>query len=208
MIRLVALVVLALAAGLGALLAEALTQGPWTDGLRQALVAGAFIGLGWAAAFLTNEYRRWKDRQEERIDLQLALRAEISDFAARFSEAELVAEREAGPALIRAAGDEPGEARIVFVPRPKPSAIFEAVGDRITGLGADVTDPVIWFYSQIIDVQAFVDDLRSEAFGRLAAERRALAYGDYLEMLIEARRRADYAIEALTDALGDGAKRR
>ncbi|MFV0475260.1 MAG: hypothetical protein ACK5MQ_13785 [Pikeienuella sp.] len=171
--------------------------------VAQAVVAGALVGVGWAVTFLMQEYRRWRERRDGRLDLQLALRAEISDAFAENDEETLIAHGEEMAARILRAGDEKGEVFHVFVPKPVNLTVFNALSDRIHLLDALMVDSVIWFYSQAADVQAFAEDLRSRDYRQLPATRRAQAYGHYVDMQIEALKRKTTAISALTEAIGD-----
>lgn len=202
--RLVYVAVAGLAASLFWLVAFALrrTEDPLAPPIVQAIVAGGIVGLGWIVTFATQEYRRWREREEMRTDIQMALRAEISDFAAAVDYAGLEEYGKEIEAEIRAGGDGAGAFR-VFVPHPKDRVIFDALSESIRHLGAGAVDHVVWFYSQLVDVEAFAEDLRSREFQKLPASRRAEAWRHYIQMLIEAKSRADQAKAALTVALKD-----
>lgn len=176
---------------------------PYDPRIVQAVAAGALVGVGWGVTFLTQEYRRWLERRESRVDLQQALRAEISDAFADNDAETLLAHGEEMAARIIRAGDEAGRAFHVFVPKPVNLTVFRALADRIHLLDTPVIDSVIWFYSQAADLQAFAEDLRSRDYRLMPAERRALAYRHYIAMQIEAVRRKAIAISELTDAIGD-----
>lgn len=169
----------------------------------QAVAAGALVGVGWSIIFLAQEYQRWREREAMRIETQMALRAEISDFAATVVYADLETYGAEKEAEIRAGKDEGKGAFHIFVPRTKDKAIFDMLGDKVRHVGPASVDHVIWFYSQIGDIEAFAADLNSEAYRKLPADRRADAYRHYIQMTGEAKRRADLAITALTAALGD-----
>ncbi|MEM8751526.1 MAG: hypothetical protein AAGF90_00980 [Pseudomonadota bacterium] len=195
----------ALAAGLAALvgwMVWRLSNEPLAPQVMQAAVAGGFIAIGWIVAFITGEYRRQRERDETRAELQMALRAEIGDYVVRYSYDELQAESERIAAKILAGGDDEATAFRVFVPKPSSTTIFDAFSDRINHLGEDVTAPVIWFYAQMSDLQAFAEDLRSEGYSKLEASRRAEAYIHYVQMMAEAKARGEDAIASLDRALG------
>lgn len=176
---------------------------PLDPRIVQAVAAGALVGIGWSVTFLMQEYRRWRERGDVRVDIEMALRAEISDA---FADNDAEALRAHGARMaerILSAGSRVGEAFHVFVPKPVNLTVFQALSERIHYLDSTVIDPVIWYYSQAADVIAFAEDLRSREYRALSAERRAKAYAHYVEMQIEAVRRRDVAITALTAALGD-----
>ncbi|WP_340108831.1 hypothetical protein [Pikeienuella sp. HZG-20] len=179
---------------------------PLDPRILQAAAAGALVGVGWGVTFLAQEYQRWRERETIRIETQMALRAEISDFAATVAYADLKTHGAEMDAAILGGDDEGKGAFHVFVPRAKNKMIFDMLGDKVRHVGPASVDHVIWFYSQIADVEAFAEDLNSAAYRRLPADRRAKAYRHYIQMTAEAKRRADLAIAALTAALGDGAE--
>lgn len=170
--------------------------------LWQAVIAGGFIAIGWFVTFFFQEFRRTKERDEQRRELQSAFRAEISDFEVRDDFDGLEAHAATMSDAILSGGDGADKFR-VFVPEQRNMLVFDALKDRITNLDAGTTDPVIWYYSQMEDVQALATDLRSAAFAELPATRRAQAYRHYIQLIIEAKRRARVAISSLNEALGE-----
>lgn len=206
MIRILLATVCALAIGLAALVAWmvwTLAGQPLAPQVMQAAVAGGFIALGWIVTFLTQEYRRQQERREMRIEIHMALRAEINDYVVRHSYDGLKRHVARVTDLIRRGGDDPDSAFFVFTPKTRAMAIFSALAERINHLSPRTTDPVVWFYSQLADVESFAEDLRSAAYARMDADRRARAYADYIQMIVEAKRRGEIAVSVLTDALGD-----
>ncbi len=165
------------------------------------LVPALLVVLGWLVTFLLQEYRRMRERAEREADLKLALRAEIWDFHQGFVNADTKAYGAQMVGRILQGGD--GEGRFhPFVPQEKNPIIFSVLSARIDHLPGDAVEEVVQFYSQLADLSAFAQDLRTETLKALPAKRRAAAYGDYIEMKVTADKLACNALEKLNKSLG------
>ncbi len=165
------------------------------------IVPALLVVIGWLVTFLLQEYRHQRERTERRTDLKLALRAEIWDFHKTFVRADTVAFGKMLEEKILQAGDGKDSYR-PFIPQEKNTTVFAALVSRIDQLPPETVDEVVQFYSQVEDLTIFARDLRSEAFAQLPAQRRAMAYRDYIEMKVEANARAIAAIRRLNASLG------
>ncbi len=165
------------------------------------LVPALLVVLGWLVTFVLQEYRRMRERLERETDLKLALRAEIWDFYQAFENAHTVPYGAKMVDRIIKGGDD-ADAFHPFVPQEKSPIIFSVLASRIDHLPGDAVEEVVQFYSQLADLSAFAQDLRSEKLSKLAASRRAAAYGDYIEMKIAAYNLAVLAHAKLEESLG------
>lgn len=139
------------------------------------------IGLAFAAVVGALSYalsrradrrlqRQW--RAEKASDLQAALRAEVRSV---WYELE-----DAGPsaALEAAMVDKIDEGRWTppgftpFIPKAAPSVLLEAIVSDLALLDDDVVEPTIRYYRQSMLVAHLAEDLRSDRFASLPADRK------------------------------------
>lgn len=116
-------------------------------------------------------------RNEKVRDFQIALRAEIESDILNME----VADRSEFLARITAAYSlDPTYS--VIVPRLATNVIFDALVHEIHVLPEIVITPVVDYARLRQIIERFVDDLRTESFRNLSAERQLLMYSDYLSM--------------------------
>ena len=176
--------------------------------VRQALVAGLFIAVGWLATFLLRETGDAIGRDRRRRDIMRALRAEISDYVETVDFNRAEEDRAAGADVaerVRAGGDDAATAYRPFIATEPDALLFNAFIAEIAILPEACVEPVVAFYIQLRDVAVFASDL-SVATERLPAERRALMYEDYIAMRINAYKRGARAIRTLDAELADGSE--
>ena len=160
----------------------------WLAGLDpriwQAVVAGAFVALGWVVNG-ARERRATRSLRAERLrDLHRALFAEIGVQVTNLgSEARIRAD--AAPLLERMEADE---AFVPFIPRERGDAVFRSALEDLSILPRVTIDPIVAYHAQLAALAALTDDMRGAAFGRLAADRRRAIYLDYVEMKVQAFR--------------------
>ena len=161
-------------------------------------VLGALVGI-----LLSNALTMLLDvrRRRERItDVQTSLRAEIRSQWRRLAPLDLESRARMIVDKIEAAADQELDFT-PFIPQEDDNVVFESVVDEIHILPNDVIDPVVLYYSQLNTITRFVEDLRSERFARLEADRKVEMYKDYIAMKEQARLFADRAIRALDASL-------
>ncbi|WP_022706685.1 hypothetical protein [Paracoccus zeaxanthinifaciens] len=109
--------------------------------LQQALVAGAFLALGWQVVAFQNRRRDDRLRAKREEDLQRALLAEIRAHVVSLEQQ--TPEPEDAAILIErvASGD-----LLPTVPQHSNDRIFAAVIDEIHILPAPVIDPIVIYY--------------------------------------------------------------
>lgn len=176
---------LGLFAGALALALVALGLGAWgpvDPGIRQALIAGGVVALGWwvNGAAARAEARRL--RAERLRDMHKALFAEIRDVCAAYwlegraddHAARIVARMEADPAFVP------------FIPREAHGLIFREMIPQIDVLPRQTIDWIVSFYAVVRSIEALADDMRGARFPTLEQARRIAVYRDYIGM----RRRA------------------
>ena len=160
----------------------------WLAGLDpriwQAVVAGAFVALGWVVNG-ARERRAARALRAERLrDLHRALFAEIGVQVTNLgSEARIRAD--AAPLLERMEADE---AFVPFIPRERGDAVFRSALEDLSILPRVTIDPIVAYHAQLAALGALTDDMRGAAFRRLAADRRRAIYLDYVEMKVQAFR--------------------
>jgi hypothetical protein len=132
-------------------------------------VLGALVGI-----FLSNVMTmllETRQRRERVTDVQTSLRAEIRSHWSRLAPMDLESRAALIAGKIRAAAEQ-GSAFTPFIPQEDDNVIFDSVADEIHILPNDVIDPVVLYYSQLNTITRFVEDLRSERFAALEAERK------------------------------------
>jgi hypothetical protein len=165
-----------------------------------AVISSLVTALGWYVAHLQDvrkETARWRERI---ADVQTALLAEIRANRHRLSQIDLRTHAELFAERIKAGGAE-GRAFTPFVPREVPTFVFDALVAEIHILPTEVIDPIVLYYRQVLSISQLAEDLRSERFENLEADRKLSMYRDYIELLIHAQTLADEAISALKSSL-------
>lgn len=160
----------------------------WLAGLDsriwQAVVAGAFLALGWVVNGARERRAARRLRAERLRDLHRALFAEIGVQVTNLgSEARIRAD--AAPILARMEEDD----RFVpFIPRERADAVFRSALEDLSILPRVTIDPIVAYYAQLSALAALAEDMRAEDFRYLGAERRRAIYADYVEMKVQAFR--------------------
>ena len=162
------------------------------------LIAGsALFGLVFNAGVARQDAQRL--RRERREDVQRALVAEIKHYVQALNQFPLDQAWEDMAPRIR-------NGHIPFVPSENNDTVFNAVLADIHVLPRHVIDPVVKYYSQINEIEAAIQDIRSDVF-RTGGDvqdnrRRELMYREYLEVKLRALdygKRALAALDATTE---------
>jgi len=164
-----------------------------------AVISSAVTALGWLVAH-RQSIRLEKLRRDERVqDVQTAVLAEIRANLAQLQRIDLEQDADAVAGRIR---DGAGQAKpfTPFVPSEVDTFVLNAIVSDIHILPTDVIDDVIVYYRQVRAIANLVDDLRSDRYQTLEADRKIEVYRDYIGLLVHARTLGEQAVKVL---LGD-----
>ncbi|WP_116086733.1 hypothetical protein [Tropicimonas sp. IMCC34011] len=177
----------------------------------QAVIAGAFLAIGWLVNGWQNrkaDERRYlegiaRDREQraERIrDIHRALFAEISAHVHNLGSEALLDGYEAQMAERFAA--EPSH--VPLIPTEQDDMIFRAVTGEIHILTRTSIDAVVLFYRQLRAIATLARDMRSTAFANAETSSKLVMYGDYIEMKKQALRYGLIALRLIEVYAEDG----
>jgi hypothetical protein len=164
----------------------------WIGAVIAAVISSIVTAFGWYVSHQRERDREAARRRDRMIDIQKALRAEISDYALQLREARLPDHLEG---IRRAMTADP--AFIPLTPRESHDVLFRALVADIHLLPTDAVDPVVRYYSQLSKIAALADDLRGMMFRRLSPERRLVMYEHFIQMKVQAQKYASAAEAAL-----------
>lgn len=173
----------------------------WADArIWQAVIAGAFLGVGWFVNGWQNRRAAADQRAERLRDVHRALYAEIgatlanleSEAALETHRAGIVARMQADPEFIP------------FVPREHGDRVFASVVENIHVLPRVTIDPIVAFYTQLASIAALADDMRGLRYPTLEPARRAAIYHDYIEMKKQAFAFGLHALALIATYARDG----
>lgn len=168
---------------------------------RPAIVAAVISGLVSLLVVQLNyraERRAEKLRRIEKVrDFQIALRAEIASDLLNMQGSD---RRQAMAELRTAFAADPSYSPVA--PRLAANPIFSALVPEIHVLPEAVIAPVVHYARLRQTLERFAEDLRSETYRGLAAERRLLAYLDYLATYDRLEVLAHHALLSLDASLG------
>lgn len=171
---------------------------------QQAVIAGAFLAVGWWVVAFQNRRRDATLRAERVRDVQRAIYAEIRAYLAVLQRDNV---GEYGAAIRQRILTEPGYFPVI--PTEHNDAVFRAIIGDIHVLPRDTVDPVVLYYSQLNAIAAMISDLRVLDVARIGAERAAGMYQDYISMKIEALELGEQALTAIRanlDGRGKGGR--
>ena len=167
----------------------------------QAIIAGAFVAVGW----IVNGWQNRRDaaaRRAERLrDSHRAIYAEIgANLFNLGSEKALMANADA----VRQRMTEDASF-VPFVPTERRSPVFDAMREHIHILPRVTIDPIVAYYAQVGAVAALADDMRGVRFRTLSPDRRTAIYDDYIGMKVQALSFGDFALRMIA-AYAEGGK--
>lgn len=174
----------------------------WDARIWQAVIAGAFIGLGWFVNGWLNRRDVAALRREKLRDMHRAIYAEIGNYLAN-----LVSELQSGDypeELLERVRSDPGF--VPFIPREQNDVVFMTLLAEIHVLPRQTIDPIVAYYSQLHAISALVDDMRGDTFKQMTPERRSAIYADYIEMKKQALAFGRYALAMITAYAEGGAQ--
>jgi hypothetical protein len=176
---------------------------PWYSAIDpriwQAVIAGAFVSVGWLVNGWQNRRSAAHLRKEKLRDFHRAIHAEIGTNLANLWDEKRLESYSAG--LIEKMREDDGF--IPFIPRERNDFTYDALIGDIHILPRQTIDPIVVYYSQIKSIAALADDMRGAGFKAMAQDRRIAMYGDYIEMKKQALQFGRYA-NAMIVAFSDG----
>lgn len=155
-----------------------------------AIISALVTGAGWYVAHVQDLRREADRRRETVVDMRTAILADIRAEAHRIEDG-----RTSTAATLGSMGNDAGF--LPFVPRQPQSFILTATLANFQILPTEVIDPVVLYHRQMATLDIFTDDLRSDRFATLEAERRLAMYRDYAALLAHAAVLGRIATEAL-----------
>lgn len=160
----------------------------------QAILAGAFVAIGWIVNGWQNRRDEQRRRAEKLRDAHRALFAEIASYLTNLgSVAALTDYRDAMVARMRGSDDY-----VPLIPRERNDTIFRALVEEIHILPRVTIDPIVTYYNQLFAIEALIDDMRGERFrGALDQERRIAMYEDYIALKLQAFHDGHYALRMI-----------
>ncbi|SFG51887.1 hypothetical protein SAMN04488020_102434 [Palleronia marisminoris] len=167
----------------------------------QAIVAGAFLALGWIVNGWQNRREAARRRHERLRDSHRALYAEIGTNLDALGGPDVLEAHET--TMVARMESEPDF--VPFVPSERPMPVFEGLVEHVHILPRVTIDPIVAYYSQMQAVTALVQDMRGPAFASLSAERRIAIYRDYIGMKTQAFLYGDYALHLIA-SFAEGGK--
>lgn len=183
--------------------ATAITPGDLTDPrILQAVIAGAFVALGWVYNGWQNRRADHRRRLEKQDDIATALMAEITHYrdALVFFDLDEIWDQVQG----RMARDPD---YMPVIPSERNDTIFSAILAEIHILPEDVILPVTRYYNQVFAIEAIIADLRSDTMKKETVEARLGAYTDYISLKKQALEDGNSAIAALAQHLSPAGSR-
>lgn len=153
--------------------------------------------IGWYVSFRQDNLKERKRRREKIRDFMIALRAEIRGEYHNLDETDF------GENLKDVSARYKEKGYSVMVSTPTPHVIFDAIAPEIQLLPETVIDPIVLYTRQRYAIEAIVQDMRSDLFRTLSAERQLSIYTDYINMKRYLEVLAEYALEALDGEIGN-----
>ena len=172
----------------------------------QAVIAGAFVALGWLATAIFAEVGKIRDRSEKLRDFHRAIYAEMRPhLAALGSDSGLDAHADQVVARMQSDPDF-----VPFIPTETNDRIFKSLVAEIQILPRETIDPIVEYYAQLAVVAEMARDMRGDTFKSLSQERRILMYRDYIDLKKQVLAFGRFAIGMIETyaALGPMAARR
>lgn len=175
----------------------------WVSGVDariwQAVIAGAFLAVGWLVNGWQNRRVAAALRAEKLRDYHRALYAEIgANLANLWDPARLEGYRDR---MVEKMEDDADF--VPFIPIERHDAVFDALIADVHILPRQTIDPIVLYYAQLKSVAALSVDMRAEGFSLLSADRRIAMYRDYIAMKVQLLAFGRYA-NALINAYSKG----
>ena len=170
----------------------------------QAVLAGAFVALGWV-------FNGWQNRREaanlraERLrDVHRALYAEIGANLSNLLSADHLDE-ECVAGLERIEAEKSGDPYVPFIGKESRDQIFQAIVGDIHVLPRTSIDAVVPYYAQVSAIAAMIEDLRGPTYASLSQDRRKQIYADYMAMKQQALLFGNHALRMINAYATHGA---
>jgi hypothetical protein len=165
------------------------------------VVSAAVTALGWFASHWSTQRIETQRRNERIIDVQWALLAEIESNLMRYDEINLDDHLADMEKRMRGKGGF-----TPFVPRYVTEIVFEAFVPDIHILPTETIRDVVAYYKQEYKLREMVEDLRSDRYRTLPADRKARLYSHYVWQIKSVLVWGERARAALANQLGSEAR--
>lgn len=163
--------------------------------VQSAMIAGAFLALGWWVVAFQNRRRDAMLRREKVMDLQRALLAEI--------RAHVVAlERQVEAGAFEVPEEISGDDHLPILPHDANDRVFRAILPEVHVLPGWAIDPVVRYYRLLAVRAALAQDLREAV--AVSPTRAARMLRHYLQLNAETLETGLDAMEVLTEGLRGG----
>ncbi|RDC75372.1 hypothetical protein DLJ49_01070 [Rhodovulum sp. 12E13] len=166
----------------------------------QAVVAGAFLAMGWLVNGWQNRRERRALRAERLRDAHRALFAQIRAYPLQLVSHEDLGRY--GDEMVDRMRADPGP--VPLVPRERADRGFVALIPEIHILPRVTIDPVVTHYTHLHAIEALADDMRAEGVAALGQERRIALYEDYIRMRGLARDYGEVRLAVIESYASDG----
>lgn len=166
----------------------------WLRGLDariwQAVIAGAFVALGWVVNGMQERRSKAALRAEKLRDFHKALFAEIRTTLAALNEDD--------PSVGARIAASITDANKPFIPLEQHDRVFRTVLEDIDILPRQTIDAIVGYYGQISALEAMTKDMRTAAAGDMSGDRYAEMYRDYLKMRRTCFAWGEYTLELIS----------
>ena len=169
--------------------------------LRQGILAGLIIVSGWLAAFLFQEERKQRDRENQRLDTLTALQSEIFNIFSKIDNQAIKSTAKTQQNLMLNGGFGP-LGYVPFSTSESAPIVFDAVSGAIPVLQQRTIRPVLRFYAEYTDLRTMVEDMRHDDFRLISPERRVAVHRELTRRRIVTLRWGMRALVAVNIALG------
>lgn len=164
--------------------------------LKQAVLTGLIVVLGWLTTFAFQQERQSRDRRDREIDVLLALRAEILNFIWKFQDRDLSAEvkmwqqiaeqglpesaPEGSQPRIYDLGDKGKEAAFHY--QQAAPIVFQSLVSDLPLTNDHTLAEIVQFYAQLQDIVQASEDLKGADFAAFPLRMRASNIARFYEM--------------------------
>lgn len=161
--------------------------------ILQAVIGGGVVAFGWLINGRQNRRAERRLRAEQVRDLHKAIFAEIKPYTLALRRDHLQEYEAEMIARMRENDPDTGAPFIPLIPRESNDAVFLAAIQQIHILPRQTIDPIVAYYSQLKTISTLIEDMRSEEFKAISAERRIAIYRDYIRLKTVAKDMGEYA---------------
>ena len=167
----------------------------------QAVVAGAVVAVGWIVNGWQNRREDARRRAEKLRDYHRALYAEIGAWLSSVGSLENL--DQSGQGMVDRMREDP--TFVPFMPIEENDTVFRAIVPQLQVLPTSTIDVVVAYYASISQIRSQVEDMRSDRFMALPADRRIAIYRDHVLLKRGAFEYGSAALRLITVYANEGA---